>query len=810
MKKSDEGRFLCRGGQKIEVDRAEDTFTVNLRQPADATHLRSDADVRRVELLTRKVAKVTVVPGEETAQCRDKVMDRLRRSEKLVVHHEYIDHENPDVSYQITPEIMVKFKGDTSRERMAQILDKTGVVIKKDYPELGAVFLVEVTDAAGANPVKVSNRLEDNPEVEYAEPCLLNRFVHSSLPTDEQFAFQWHLYSKTHNAPDIDPLADANVYEAWQITRGKRDIVVAVIDDGFELSHPDFQGAGKVVEPVDFSGNDDQPLPEAGDYHGTPCAGVAIAEENGVGCVGAAPRCAFMPVRFPLGASDPWLIEIFRYVSQRAHIASCSWGMIPGNYPLSSAVRDTFSSLAHSGGKDGRGLIIVFAAGNYNAPLDSTVDYPIRWLGRDAQGNWRTFTATGRIVNGYAAHPDIIAVSAITSLNRKSLYSNWGQQISVAAPSNNFDPTTLNRLPGRGITTTDNEYHGSSFSPGKRYTNSFGGTSSSTPLVAGICALLKSVNPELSALQVKAIIEATADKVEDTSKDPLYGHTKGTYANDHSHWFGFGKINALRALQEAASRLSPQRVFEKENATVMAIPDFSAAGITSVITVSEGGPITALQVEVDIVHTWIGDLEVSLVSPQGSRAMLHNRAGGGTHDLRQVYTMADTPALGTFLGEPAAGDWMLHVADRARADTGSLNRWGLKISLGQPQKVQVGSTQSLSIPDNDPAGIVSTLAVTGSGRLRDIAVTIDITHTWIGDLRVSLAAPSGQEVVLHGRSGGSADNILKTYTIQNVPALEGLVKAEVVVTGIWTLKVADLAQLDVGKLNGWSLELTVR
>ncbi|WP_429885436.1 proprotein convertase P-domain-containing protein, partial [Geoalkalibacter halelectricus] len=579
---------------------------------------------------------------------------------------------------------------------------------------------------------------------------------------------------------------------------------------GFELSHPDFQGVGKVVEPVDFVGGDDLPLPEAGDYHGTPCAGVAIAEENGVGCVGAAPGCAFMPVRFPLGANDPWLIEIFTYVSQRAHIASCSWGMIPGNHPLSSAVRDTFTHLARSGGKDGRGLLIVFAAGNYDAPLDATIDYPVRWLGRDLQGNWRTFSATGRIVNGHAAHPDTLAVSAITSLNRKSLYSNWGRQISVAAPSNNFDPTTLGQLPGRGITTTDNLYYGSSFTAGKRYTNSFGGTSSATPLVAGICALVKSVNPELSALEVKAIIEESADKVEDSSTDPLYGHAKGTYQNGHSEWFGHGKVNALRAVQQAAARLVPRRVVEKENTSVLAIPDFSAVGVSSPLAVSETGPVTEVFVEIDITHTWIGDLEISLVSPAGTRALLHNRAGGSTKNLRRGYTLVDTPALGALLGESAAGDWVLHVADRARADVGTLNRWSLKLVLGEPRKIEVGTNQSQTIPDNDPAGIASPLAVGSERRLQDIAVSVDVTHTWIGDLRVSLVAPTGEEVVLHNRSGGSADNIRATYTPTTTPALGTLVQAQAPVGGVWTLKVADLARRDVGKLNGWGLELQVQ
>lgn len=809
MKKADEGRFLSRGGQSVEISKSEDAFTVQLPRRSDKARLVAEDAVESIRMLTEKLARVTVDAGKAPVQTRDKLMERLREGERLVVHHEYRDKENPDVSYQITDEIIVKFKDGVGTDRIREILEKAGVVIKKEYYHLPGSYLVQVTDAAGANPVKVANRLEAFAEVAYAEPSLVNRFVQFAFPADELFPSQWHLYSKGQSAPDIDRNADASVYEAWQVTKGRREIVVAVLDDGFELSHPDFEGAGKVVHPTDFTGNDDQPLPEGGDYHGTPCAGVAIAEENGQGCVGAAPGCAFMPVRFPLNAADAWLIEIFRYISARAHIVSCSWGMNPGNYPLGSAVAQTLGELTRSGGKDGQGLVIVFAAGNYDAPIDATVNYPIRWLGRDAQGNRRIFTATGRMLNGFAAHPDVIAVGSMTSLNKKALYSNWGGQLSVTAPSNNFDPTTYNQLPGRGITTTDNEYYGSDFTPGKRYTNSFGGTSSATPLVAGICALVKAANPGLSGLQIKEIIEQSADKIEDTSTDPLYNLAKGNYSNGISEWFGHGKVNAAKAVHEAARRLQPVRVIEKENLTAIAIPDFNAAGIASPISISEAGAVSGLEVQVDISHSWIGDLEVSLISPAGTLMLLHNRGGGGADNIQKTYTLVDTLALGAALGQPASGSWLLQVADRASRDLGTLNRWSLKLLLGQSNTVRVESTASLTIPDNDPRGVASPLAVTQEGTLKEIKVTVDITHTWVGDLQVSLVTPGGQEVILHGRSGGSADNIRASFTAQTTPALAALVQTNTAVRGSWTLKAADFARQDVGKLNSWSLELAI-
>lgn len=136
-------------------------------------------------------------------------------------------------------------------------------------------------------------------KVDFAEHNMVNRFQPAYIPADRYFRRQWHLSS----AAGIQLVAEAsvNATEAWDITRGDHRIVVAVVDDGFDLDHPDFQGVDKVVFPKDYVDRDANPFPEsqAGDYHGTPCAGVAIAESNGRGVVGIAHGCAFMPVRFP-------------------------------------------------------------------------------------------------------------------------------------------------------------------------------------------------------------------------------------------------------------------------------------------------------------------------------------------------------------------------------------------------------------------------------------------------------------------------------------------------------------------------------
>ena len=182
-----------------------------------------------------------------------------------------------------------------------------------------------------------------------------------------------------------------------------------------------------------------------------------------------------------------------------------------------------------------------------------------------------------------------------TSLNRKATYSNWGGEVSVCAPSNNFHPLDPQALvPGRGIWTTDNEQHGLGFTGGSRFTGNFGGTSSATPLVAGVAALVISANLQLSANEVKQILQETADKIEDLEPDTVLGLQKGSYdANGHSEWFGFGKVNAARAVQRA-KELNPEEP-EINNLDIGTTTNGSLAqtGSVQLFKVNVGSKLTA-------------------------------------------------------------------------------------------------------------------------------------------------------------------------------------------------------------------------
>jgi subtilisin-like proprotein convertase family protein len=213
-----------------------------------------------------------------------------------------------------------------------------------------------------------------------------------------------------------------------------------------------------------------------------------------------------------------------------------------------------------------------------------------------------------------------------------------------------------------------------------------------------------------------------------------------------------------------------------------------------------------IKVRVDITHPYRGDLRVTLIAPSGSSVVLHNRQGGRADNLKRTYDVTSTPQLSNLIGQSITGDWTLHVQDLAPRDRGRLKGWGFEIRGLQMPITHLEESPGRRIPDDRPAGIVQELPTTHVGRIKDITASVDITHTYIGDLIVTLISPRGTRVHLHHRSGGNADNIIKTYTMATTPGLGVLVGERV--RGTSKLKVADLEAADLGKLNHWELRIT--
>ncbi|MFX0197677.1 MAG: proprotein convertase P-domain-containing protein, partial [Candidatus Hodarchaeota archaeon] len=424
--------------------------------------------------------------------------------------------------------------------------------------------------------------------------------------------------------------------------------------------------------------------------------------------------------------------------------------------------------------------------------------------GRGGKGT-PVFVATGNDFRSFigfpASVPEAIAVGASTNRGRRSSYSNYGEGIDFVAPSSGGT---------RGIFTTDVSIPGRGFNVGDinngdaegLYTNSFGGTSSATPLAAGIAALILSLNNQLRWDHVRKYMRNTADKIDGEN---------GNYINGYSLEYGYGRVNAHKALKAVKDDMEvgvgAGNVIEKQITPSLLIPDNDLEGIVSSIMIEEEGTIDLVEeVFVNISHTYRGDLLVSLITPSGETIDLHQGQGGGAHNLIEVYDIGNTPSLQQLEGKGIRGNWSLKVIDRWAQDNGTLNSCGLKIRVLK-KIVRESVSPGMHIPDNDPAGIISTLSFSAQGQINDIRVVVDISHTYIGDLTINLTSPSNTMVMLHNRMGGNRDNIQAEYAIASHPHLSSFLGENVF--GDWKLGVADHYGIDVGKLNKWEIEVRI-
>lgn len=661
--------YFWQGGRRIPIEQTESEITLQVPDVETAQSVADEAGVSLEEMaqVGPDLIRATV------ADDRDRSMAQLRESNN-VVHHIYRTPGQPDSEYIITDTFFIKFKPEALWQTIQEFLQAEKLEMVQDLGQ--NTLLVRVTTATNRNALKTANLAASRRDVEYAEPNLvrqLQRFAF--IPMDELFSKQWHLHSPQDG---IDLIAEAGIFtpEAWDITRGSRDIVICVADDGFDLTHPDFQGEGKIVGQLNaFESNGtvfytDDVLPKRGDYHGTPCAGVALAEINGQGTVGVAPGCAFLAVRFPLSFDDAAMIQLFQRISREADVVSCSWGYGPANQPLSRAFSDTLATLARTGGRRGKGLVICVAAGNNNCPvkdLNNTRTYEY------IDGIGRRVSYSGPIDRWIAAHPDVITVSGSTSLKTRAAYSSWGREICVCAPTNNFHDLNEFATRGRGVVTTDNEDLGEGFTPSSRYTDRFGGTSSATPTVAGVCGLILSHNPNLTALQVKQLLQQTANKdLKIESETPV--NQPGDFVDGFSLWFGHGKVNAAKAVKAAVPET--EIIIDQAIQPSLEIPD-AGSPIFSKIDISQIGLINDLRIGLNLTHTYIGDLRIDLTAPDGTAVTLHDHKGSSIDNIQTVYTVSDLPALRALTGKRIQGTWMISVVDTWRMDVGRLNSWRL-------------------------------------------------------------------------------------------------------------------------------------
>lgn len=240
----------------------------------------------------------------------------------------------------------------------------------------------------------------------------------------------------------------------------------------------------------------------------------------------------------------------------------------------------------------------------------------------------------------------------------------------------------------------------------------------------------------------------------------------------------------------------------------LVIPDNHAAGVASHVSVNSAGEIQALSISVQIIHSWISDLKLSLRSPSGTSAILHDRTGHDGDDIFETWNSSELNSLSVFHGENVEGEWTLNVQDNASSDVGRLLSWRLNIEVSpvSVREVEIESAPNSVIPDNNFQGITSLISQSKKGHLKEIIPWVDIEHSYIGDLQVELVAPSGRLILLHDKQGASKNNLKRHYGFLDTPNLQALLNESI--AGIWQLRIRDLASADIGVLQAWGLKIT--
>lgn len=480
-------------------------------------------EVRNKSFVKREVIPslggFNIVTLEQENKTVDEKLDEVRQRDDVAVGTHVYYAEGSDKPMVPTGEIFIIFEDGVGDEEQKVVLEEFSLDMVERRDD--NTIVVKVT-AQSPNPLKVASALQNISMVKMAEPDLdMPLDVYFSEPRDELVPHEWHLQNSGF-VVDVNfrlrKGADAKVIDAWRRlgNTGSSKLAVAVIDNGFDLSHPDLRE--KVVKPYNvWDRNSNVPQGNPQYTHGTPCASVAVASSNDRGIVGAAPNARFMPISgtsFSVRDTE----EMFNYcIRNGADVISCSWGTTDSNFTLSPLKEQVIAKAAREG-RNGKGCVICFAAGNED------LNY----------------------LNFYATHPDVIAVGASTSQDVHASYSNRGRELSVVAPSNGDWPIIAARASwdqGLSWETGDFKFWRDGRSRGSNYKH-FGGTSSSTPLVAGICALILSANPDLTAKEVKEILQKTADKIG----------SPADYVNGHSVKYGYGRVNADKAVAEALRR----------------------------------------------------------------------------------------------------------------------------------------------------------------------------------------------------------------------------------------------------------------
>lgn len=459
----------------------------------------------------------------------------------------YITYSSPSYTLKngaqvgISHLLYVKLKTDSDTNILKQLARDRNISVLGRSKYIDRLYTLCCTNSAIADALSIANELHSSQLFDYAVPDIMSNDILDCV-SDVYFNSQWGL----NNTGQYVGYAgiDINYCLARQITTGNSNIIVAVVDQGVEINHPDLTNMYYLSYDTEHGTSPSVVY----DAHGTACAGIiGAAANNEIGIAGIAPDCPIMSISNYLSSAPNSVTnraEGINYAWKHgAAIINNSWHST--QYPV---IEDAIDS-AYLFGRNGKGCLSIFSAGNSNS---SPVAYP-------------------------ASLQNVLAVGAISPCGKRKSPSscdteylwgsNFGKGLDVMAPGV-LIPTT-DRVGSMGF----NQYNHIHTNDGghlidqdfldQDYTTWFNGTSAAAPHVSGVAALMLSVNPNLTAAQVARIIKGTAQKVRTDLYTYEYkpAHLNGTWHLEMGH----GLVDAAAAVSAAATSIND--LYIRDNAT---------------------------------------------------------------------------------------------------------------------------------------------------------------------------------------------------------------------------------------------------
>nr|BAQ36632.1 keratinase [Stenotrophomonas maltophilia] len=528
---------------------------------------------------------------------------------------------------------------------------------------------------------------------------------------------QWHLLNTGQAVlGDTLPVAgnDLNVDGLYRNGIRGQGVIIGIVDDGLQIAHPDLAANVAAVAGKNFANGSNNPSPSDpnSDNHGTMVGGIAGAVgANGVGVRGVAPAATLKGFNVLSSDAAGNQLSNIEYSwwdgaeSADVQVFNNSWGAGPSNpnLPFAFSQNDVASNeQALSGTRGGRGGIYVKAAGNNfdNAAINQFQDV----CTADTKNRRTGCVPAGRDPRNNLFN--VITVAAVRADGVRSSYSStgsalwvsglwWRERLGSGSTCRTswrfYDPAILTtdvtgcaqgQQPQRpSVTTRWTATCQPSTAPA---TTPAGLTvpSTATPMVSGVAALVLETNPNLSYRDVKYILATTATRNHPNQpavtladgRVLVPGWTVNAANRAYSNWYGFGVVNAARAVQVAENFQSLGPLVDtgwRTTTRTVAIGNTTNAAARLTFQVANGARnIESVQLGFRVNHSNTRQLQFVLISPSGTRSVVQpafTAIGSGTGGVQRNFTNWDLLSSNAFLDEAATGTWTLEVTDMGQA-----------------------------------------------------------------------------------------------------------------------------------------------